>query len=70
MVHMADTVLKSWHTLNEFLGDLREDQIKELIYWELENKRREDVIERLHQRYSKLVASREREELLSQCKLI
>ena len=65
-----DVLLKSWAVLNQVIGSLREDQIKELIFWELEHKKRPDIVERLHQRFSKLVAAREREELLSKCKLI
>jgi hypothetical protein len=70
MSHLADSVLKSWKTLNEFIDELREDQLKELIWWEVENKRRVDIVVRLHQRYAKLAAAREREELLAKCKLI
>ncbi len=65
MTHLADTVLKSWHTLNELIGELREDQLKELIFHEMENGKRPDIVSRLHQRFSKLVSAREREELLS-----
>lgn len=67
MTHIADTILKSWHTLNKVIDDLREDQIKELIFHEVENKRREDIVIRLHQRYNKLASMREREELVAQC---
>lgn len=62
---MIETILKSWKTLNEVIHELREDQLKELIWWEMENKKRKDIVERLHQRYAKLAAAREREELLS-----
>lgn len=64
MTQMADEILKSWHTLNEVINTLREDQLKELIWWEVEHKKRQDVVVRLHQRYSKLAAQREREELI------
>lgn len=67
MSHLTDTVLKSWHTLNEFIGELREDQLKELIWHEVENGKREDIVERLHQRYAKLASARERTELLAMC---
>ena len=70
MTQLADTVLKSWKTLNEVIDELREDQIKELIFHEIENKRREDMVIRLHQRYNKLAAAREREELLSNCRMV
>ena len=64
MTHIAETVLKSWHTLNDVINELREDQLKELIWWEVEHKKRQDVIVRLHQRFAKLAAERERKELL------
>jgi hypothetical protein len=64
---MNEVVLRSWHTLNEMIGELREDQLKELLQWEVSNKKRPDIVERLHQRYSTLVRDREREELLQQC---
>ena len=64
MTHLADMVLKSWKTLNELIGELREDQLKELIFWEVEHKKRPDIVTRLHQRYAALAANRERRELL------
>ena len=70
MTHTTDTILRSWASLNEVIGELREDQLKDLIHWELENKKRPDIVERLHQRFAKLASAREREELLAHCKLI
>jgi hypothetical protein len=67
MSQIIDTVLKSWASVNECIPGLREDQLMELIQWEVKNKKRPDIVERLHQRYSKLVAAREREELLILC---
>lgn len=64
MGNIADTVLKSWKTLNEVIETLREDQLKELIFWEIENKKRPDIVTRLHQRYAKLASARERQDLL------
>lgn len=68
MTMLAETVLRSWKTLNEVLNDLREDQLKELIFWELEHGKREDIVVRLHQRFNKLAVARERAELLAQIK--
>jgi hypothetical protein len=68
MTTLAETVLRSWKTLNEVLNDLREDQLKELIFWELEHGKREDIVVRLHQRFNKLAVARERAELLAQIK--
>lgn len=65
---MSDDVLqlylKDWGFMNSQLSTLREDQLKQLINMEISGKRRETWIERLHQRYSKLVTARERIELL------
>ena len=65
---MSDDVLqlylKDWGFMNSQLATLREDQLKQLINMEISGKRRETWIERLHQRYSKLVTARERIELL------
>jgi hypothetical protein len=68
MTTMHDTVLKSWKTLNELLPELREDQVRDLLNWELENGKRPDIVTRLHQRFSKLVGIREREELMARIK--
>ena len=68
MTMLAETVLRSWKTLNEVLNDLREDQLKELIFWELDHGKREDIVVRLHQRFNKLAVARERAELLAQIK--
>ena len=66
---MSDDVLqlylKDWGFMNSQLATLREDQLKQLINMEISGKRRETWIERLHQRYSKLVTARERAELLA-----
>ena len=64
---MNEMILKSWHTLNEVLNELREDQVKSLLEYEMEYKCRSDIVWRLHQRFSKLRAVRERKELM--CKL-
>lgn len=60
---MYETILKSWKSLNEFLTEMREDQVKEMLEVELKTKCREDIVERLHQRYTKLRTARERLEL-------
>ena len=59
-------VLHNWTSLQFSLTDLREDQVKELLDYELENSKRPSFVERLHQRYSVLRAARERAELLSE----
>ena len=47
-------MLDSWTTLNKDVGKLREDQIKSLINYEVSTKRRDTMIDRLHQRFAKL----------------
>ena len=56
-------MLDSWATLNKDVGKLREDQIKNLINYEVSTKRRAVMIDRLHQRFAKLRNQRERLEL-------
>lgn len=58
-------VLHNWTELQARLTDLREDQVKELLDYELETSQRPSFVERLHQRYNTLRVSRERAELLS-----
>lgn len=55
--------LNSWADLNKMLGMFREDQIKEMMEIEMANRKRKDIVERLHQRYSKLRTARERKEI-------
>ena len=55
--------LNSWADLNKMLSMFREDQVKEMLEIELANRRRKDVVERLHQRYCKLRTARERKDI-------
>ena len=67
---MHEMILKSWKSLNEVLSGLREDQVKDLMEWELHHKGREDLVERLHQRYTKLRTTRERIELNNKLEIL
>lgn len=58
----------SWRKLNEVLADLSEEQVLRLLDDERITHRRLTVLERLHQRYTTLRASRERIELLKEAK--
>ncbi len=58
----------SWRKLNEVLADLSEEQVLRLLEDERITHRRLTVLERLHQRYTTLRASRERIELLKEAK--
>lgn len=52
--------LRSWPTFNTTLSVLDEGVVKALMEHECANKRRVMFMERLHQRYTKLRAGRER----------
>ena len=54
----------NWRELNKNLRSFTEDQVKALLDEEVAGAKRVTMIERLHQRYSALRASRERIELL------
>jgi hypothetical protein len=56
----------TWRSLNNILHTLSEEKVLELLIDEKLNSRRVMVLTRLHQRYSQLRATREREELFKQ----
>ncbi len=58
----------NWRSLNQQLPTLTEDEVKTLLAQECDGMRRATIMVRLHQRYTALRASREREELLSDTK--
>ncbi len=58
----------SWRKLNEVLAGLSEEQVLRMLEDERITHRRATVLERLHQRYTMLRASRERIELLKEAK--
>ena len=58
----------NWRSLNEQLPALTEDEVKALLAQECGGMRRATIMVRLHQRYTALRASRERQELLSDTK--
>lgn len=58
----------TWRKLNEELKTFDEDKVLEMLNHERANARRVVVLERLHQRYTTLRASRERIELLQEAK--
>jgi hypothetical protein len=58
----------NWRSLNEQLPKLTEDAVKALLAQECDGMRRATIMVRLHQRYTALRASRERQELLSDTK--
>jgi hypothetical protein len=58
----------SWRKLNEVLAGLSEEQVLRMLEDERITHRRATVLERLHQRYTMLRASRERIEILKEAK--
>ena len=58
----------NWRNLNQQLPALTEDEVKALLAQECDGMRRATIMVRLHQRYTALRASRERQELLSDTK--
>ena len=58
----------TWRKLNEELKTFDEQKVLEMLNHERVNARRVVVLERLHQRYTTLRASRERIELLQEAR--
>lgn len=54
----------SWRSLNRRLNAMTEDEVKEALVAEMAGERRVTVVERLHQRFTALRATRERLELM------
>lgn len=65
VAELAARCLGHWAVVSKTVGSLTEDQVRDLITWELQHKRRNEVLKRLHQRYTTLRAKRERKLLLS-----
>ena len=55
----------NWRTLNKKLPELSEAAVQQLLQDELVGMRRSTVVVRLHQRFTSLRATRERDELLA-----
>lgn len=54
----------SWRSINRRLNAMTEDEVKEALLAEMANEKRVTVVERLHQRFTTLRATRERLELM------
>lgn len=54
----------SWRSINRRLNAMNEDEVKEALLAEMAGERRVTVVERLHQRFTALRATRERLELM------
>lgn len=60
----------TWRKLNKELALLPEEKVWELLQAELVGQKRLAILERLHQRYTALRASRERIEIMKQAKAL
>lgn len=64
---MAEQI--TWRWLNANAHKLTEDEAQEMLATEMNGARRPDIIRRLHQRYSTLRTTRERDELMAELSL-
>jgi hypothetical protein len=56
----------NWRTLNDTINSLTEEEVLALLNQEREISKRISMLQRLHQRYTSLRASRERIEILQE----
>ena len=61
---LAKRVMPNWKVMIENLPPLNERQVYTLIIWELANRKNRYMLRRLHQRFTRLRAERERVRLL------
>ena len=61
---LAEAVTPNWGHLTKVLPALGERDVHRLICWELANRRNKAILVRLHQRWSRLRAERERQAML------
>lgn len=64
------TTQTNWRKLNKELGLMSEDQVLSMLTAEREGQRRISILERLHQRYTVLRATRERMEILKDARTL
>jgi len=65
---ISNMALKSWAYLNQVLKVLSEEQLSNMIEFELLGKRRIDIISRCHTRFSILRKEREMTEIMERVK--
>jgi len=56
--------LANWRDFNDLLVTIPEDDLKEMLVYEVNNENRKSFVERLHQRFNTVRTMREREELM------
>ena len=57
----CEQVFKDWKTLNKYVSEMNEQELLILLNYELAGKRRPTYITRIHERYTRLRANRERQ---------
>lgn len=58
-------VIESWAHLQKVIGTLTEEELRFTINYEASVYKRRTIIERLHQRYTKVRSTRERKQLVA-----
>jgi hypothetical protein len=61
---LAERIIPNWKTMIGSLPEMDERQVYKLLLWELANRRSKYMLRRLHQRWTRLRAERERVRLL------
>ena len=63
---LSEAVAPHWAQLTRVLPSLGETDVHRLLCWELANRRNRAILIRLHQRWTRLRADRERKAMLEQ----
>jgi len=64
---MNDLMIKAlgnWRDFNDLLATIPEDDLREMLVYEVKHENRKSFVERLHQRFNTVRTMREREELM------
>ena len=56
--------LANWRDFNDLLATIPEDDLREMLVYEVKHENRKSFVERLHQRFNTVRTMREREELM------
>ena len=56
--------LANWRDFNDLLATIPENDLKEMLVYEVKHENRKSFVERLHQRFNTVRTMREREELM------
>jgi hypothetical protein len=61
---LSEAIAPHWQHLTKMLPRLDEPEVYKLLMWEIANRRNPAIAVRIHQRWSRLKAKRERETML------